>query len=216
MKHADVFSVGNGRFCSCCVCRCPLWPSRRSRRATCLRDHATCDIVAAIRHVNNWRGGGEGGVHGKVHSPFCAPPATYPLPPDTSLLHARASPPNTCRENTHTHTQPTRHPWSVANGAPGSDPLPSVATSVAGGGIGGQAPSMMPMPTAGSAPPSAPPSEMDEDDGVPQDYICPLTLEVRSFRVRSICRRRSFRTEGDAWPARGNLVPTCVVLMVWG
>ncbi|CAB1098853.1 unnamed protein product [Ectocarpus sp. CCAP 1310/34] len=64
-------------------------------------------------------------------------------------------------------------------GAPGSGPT-SVAASVAGGGVSGSAPSMAPvnMVMSGSAPPSAPPSELDEDEGVPQDFICPLTLEV--------------------------------------
>eukprot|EP00752_Nemacystus_decipiens_P005260 g4772.t2 len=69
-----------------------------------------------------------------------------------------------------------------APGAPGRASS-SVAASVAGGGMSGRVPGTAPMqqaamnmPTAASAPPSAPPSEMDED--VPQEYLCPLTLEV--------------------------------------
>lgn len=38
----------------------------------------------------------------------------------------------------------------------------------------------MNMAMAGSAP-SAPPSEFEEDDGVSQEYLCPLTLEVNEM-----------------------------------
>lgn len=102
------------------------------------------------------------------------------------------------------HPRP-HHPSGIrvgeAIGAPGRASS-SVAAAVAGGGIGGQVPSMAPvqatmnMPIAASAPPSAPPSEMDED--VPQEYLCPLTLEVRArvFVVGQIFAKERERKAG--------------------
>ncbi|CAN0193713.1 unnamed protein product [Scytosiphon promiscuus] len=92
-------------------------------------------------------------------------------------------------------------------GAPGTGSSASAARSIAGGGIAGSAPAMMNAPLAASAPPSAPPSEFDEDEGVPEEYMCPLTLEVMIDPV--VCEDGHSYERGalEAWLRNHNTSP---------
>lgn len=125
---------------------------------------------------------------------FLAPPSpsshllSHPLPPFLLLAPPLSLPPPPPpppvspllpRRPQHGRLNTVEHRRRVDSQGRGGS---AAAASVVGGGAGGVTPSMM-ANRQGSAPsaPSAPPSTdvLDGDVGVPRDFLCPLTLEVR-------------------------------------
>lgn len=114
--------------------------------------------------------------------PLPPPPALSPSRPPP-LSPAAPSPPPVSpllpRRPQHGRLNTVEHRRRVDSQGRGGS---AAAASVVGGGAGGVTPSMM-ANRQGSAPsaPSAPPSTdvLDGDVGVPRDFLCPLTLEVR-------------------------------------